>query len=168
MNITVYVPDDLGSRIELQRGNLKLSEIFQEAIEDKLARLEVDELADLDPDNERQLERLIQSKYESDKRWNTKGERDGMLWALKEAVYDQVAILTSTAKMLEGSILSEEYMLEQIYEAANLTEEELLGEGKDIIPNAKAYAEGFLLGVAAIHSRLPDEWVKCPDPHPHD
>lgn len=148
MNITLYVPEELGKRIEAEKEQLNLSRIFQDAVEDALLNLQI-----LKEDG---MERLLATKEKSDKMWFENGERYGMRWALNNSDYDE---LTRVAKLAQASIDSldgfdDDVLTEQLLHITQYTREELFGKYDEEVPNTDAYVRGFLGGALEVYARV--------------
>jgi len=148
MNITLYVSDELGKRIEEHKDELKLSNLFQEAVEDELERLRASSRTG--------LERLRESKLESDKRWKALGERDGMAWAMDEGDYDDVAHVVQLDEYYNEKPVDFDIddVIARLSELTGDSPDQLVSDGDDEIPNQEAYLTGFIAGAARVGRRL--------------
>jgi post-segregation antitoxin (ccd killing protein) len=151
MNMTVYVPGELGKRINARKGELNVSRVFQEAIERELEKLEAV--------GQEGMEKLRRAKAESDEHWKTAGERDGMEWALQRPDYDLLLRLRDfdTGAKYTGDEDLPLALAHVLREEAGLEWDALFGEHSGYeagVPNRPAYAFGFLAGARRVLSQL--------------
>jgi len=152
MNVTVYVPEELGAEINKRRDALNLSEIFQGAVETALARLEMLD----DATDSGGLERLRASKERSDTAWAERGEREGMRWALRGDDYDEIVAVAQLRELFHER--RDDQLAEELVAARgeDWTWEEVYGKrhSEEQITNEPAYARGFITGAGEVLDRL--------------
>jgi hypothetical protein len=147
MNITVYIPDELGKRLEENKGKLNLSQTFQQALREELNDLT------LENDSSDKLARLRASKKKSDRHWFREGKTDGMEWAL-EADYDIVSEVARLADLVNRGVDNIATELHNAMKDTGWTWGDIFGEGGEEVPNFEAYARGWIEGVEGIFMRL--------------
>ena len=148
MDVTLYVPEELGKEIQALKKDLRLSKLFQRAVREEIDRLRLVSGGG--------VRRLEDSKKASDKYWKEQGNRDGMSWALDESDFDTLALVARAFRDYGGAISGSniEQITSDIEETCGIPEEELFLEDDQLIPNRPAYLRGFLQGATSVYARV--------------
>jgi len=98
-SVTVTVPDALHARMQAYKRKMNVSQVFQRALEQRIAEFEREDRQKGELDLEAIVERLRMQRDKMVDQWYQTGKRDG-LWFAKRAHYSQLEVVATTQEQM--------------------------------------------------------------------